>query len=95
MVVKVASGIFVNQLNATNLISSKTQFQFQFELSLAQLSPSLSPRFSILGGESNNSCDICAGGTAAKYCEHSLFLSADFRSIKISLYSPVWVKCQD
>ena len=38
---KVAISIFVNQLNATNLKSSKTQFQFQFELSLAQLSPSL------------------------------------------------------
>ena len=34
---KVAISIFVNQLNATNLKSSK----FQFELSLAQLSPSL------------------------------------------------------
>ena len=40
--VKVASSIFVNELNAKNLKSSKTQFQFQFELSLAQLSPSLS-----------------------------------------------------
>ena len=39
--VKVASIIFVNQLNAT----SKTQFQFQFELSLTQLSPSLFSRF--------------------------------------------------
>ena len=38
---KVAISIFVNQLNATNLKSSKTQFHFQFELSLAQLSPSL------------------------------------------------------
>ena len=38
---KVAISIFVNQLNATNLKSSKTQDQFQFELSLAQLSPSL------------------------------------------------------
>ena len=32
---------FVNQLNATNPKSIKTQFQFQFELSLAKLSPSL------------------------------------------------------
>ena len=40
--VKEASSIFVNQLNAKNLKWSKTQFQFQFELSLAQLSPSLS-----------------------------------------------------
>ena len=39
--VKVASSIFVNKLNATKLKSSKPQFQFQFELSLAQLSPSL------------------------------------------------------
>ena len=39
--VKVASSIYVNQLNATKLKSSKNQFQFQFELSLAQLSPSL------------------------------------------------------
>ena len=39
--VKEASSIFVNQLNAKNLKSIKTQFQFQFELSLAQLSPSL------------------------------------------------------
>ena len=39
--VKVASSIFVNQLNGTKFKSSKTQFQFQFELSLAQLSPSL------------------------------------------------------
>ena len=38
---KVAISIFVNQLNATNLKSSKTQFKLQFELSLAQLSPSL------------------------------------------------------
>ena len=38
--VKVASSVFVNQLNAKYLKSSKTQFQFQFELSLAQLSPS-------------------------------------------------------
>ena len=36
---KVASNIFVNHLNATNLKSSKTQFRL--ELSLAQLSPSL------------------------------------------------------
>ena len=43
---KVAISIFVNQLNATNLKSSKTQFQFQFELSLAQLSPSLFLGFS-------------------------------------------------
>ena len=35
--VKLASSIIVNQLNAKNLKSSKTQFQ----LSLAQLSPSL------------------------------------------------------
>ena len=41
MAVKVAISIFVNQLNATNLKSSETQFQFQVELSLAQLSPSL------------------------------------------------------
>ena len=42
--VKVASSIFVNELNAKNLKSSKTQFQFQFqfELSLAKFSPSLS-----------------------------------------------------
>ena len=34
--------IFVNQLiNAKNLKLSKTQFQIQFKLSLAQLSPSL------------------------------------------------------
>ena len=37
---KVSSN-YVNQLNATKLKSSKAQFQFQFELSLAQLSPSL------------------------------------------------------
>ena len=37
---KVAISIFVNQLNATNLKSSKTQFQFQFEPSFLQLSPS-------------------------------------------------------
>ena len=37
--VKLTSSIFVHLLNATNLKSSKTQFQF--ELSLAQLSPSL------------------------------------------------------
>ena len=41
MAVKVASSIFVNELNAKNLKSSKTQFQFQFELSVAQLSPSV------------------------------------------------------
>ena len=41
MAVEVASSIYVNQLNATKLKSSKNQFQFQFELSLAQLSPSL------------------------------------------------------
>ena len=35
--VKLAGSIIVNQLNAKNLKSSKTQFQ----LSLAQLSPSL------------------------------------------------------
>ena len=39
--VKVANIIIVNQRNATNLKSSKTQFQFQLELSLAKLSPSL------------------------------------------------------
>ena len=39
--VKVASSIFVNQLNAASLKSSKALFQFQFEQSLAQLSPSL------------------------------------------------------
>ena len=39
--VKVAISIFVNELNAKSLKSSKTQFQFQFELSLAQFSPSL------------------------------------------------------
>ena len=39
--VKVARSIFVNQINVTKLESSKTQFQFQFELSLAQLSPNL------------------------------------------------------
>ena len=39
--VDVASSIYVNQLNATKLKSSKTQFQFKFELSLAQLSHSL------------------------------------------------------
>ena len=33
--------ISVNQLNATILKSSKNQFKFQFELSLAQLSPTL------------------------------------------------------
>ena len=33
--VKVASSIFVNQINATKLESSKTQFQFQLELSFA------------------------------------------------------------
>ena len=37
--VKVACSIFVNQLNVTNHKLSKTWFQFQFELSLAQLSP--------------------------------------------------------
>ena len=37
----VASSIFVNQLVATNLKSSKTRFNFQFELSLAQLIPSM------------------------------------------------------
>ena len=42
---KKASSVFVNHLNATNLKSSKTQLQFQFELSLAQLSPSLSHTF--------------------------------------------------
>ena len=42
---KLAISIFVNQLNETNLKSSKTQFKFQFELSLAQLSPSLSYNF--------------------------------------------------
>ena len=41
MRVKIAISIFVDQLNPTNLKSSKTQFQFQFELSLAQISPSL------------------------------------------------------
>ena len=40
--VEVASSIYVNQLNATKFKSSKAQFQYQFELSLAQLSPSLS-----------------------------------------------------
>ena len=39
VVTKVASSIFVNQLNATNLKSSETQFQF--ELGMAQLNPSL------------------------------------------------------
>ena len=39
--VKDGSSMFVNQVIATNLKLSKTQFQFQFELSLAQLSPSL------------------------------------------------------
>ena len=39
--VKIASSIFVNQPNATKPKSSETQFKFQFELSLAQLSPSL------------------------------------------------------
>ena len=38
---KVAISIFVNQLNATNVKSNKAQFQFQFELSLAQLNSSL------------------------------------------------------
>ena len=42
VVVKVASRIIVNQ-NATSLKSSKTQFHFQFELSFAELSPSLFP----------------------------------------------------
>ena len=28
--------VFVNHLNGTNIKSNKTQFQFQFELSLAQ-----------------------------------------------------------
>ena len=32
---------FVNQFTAINIKSSKTQFQFPVELSLAQLSPSL------------------------------------------------------
>ena len=41
MAVEVASSIYVNQINATKLKSSKTPFQFQFELSLAQLSLSL------------------------------------------------------
>ena len=39
--IKIASSIYVNQLNATKLKSSKAQFQVQFELSLAQLGPSL------------------------------------------------------
>ena len=39
--VKVASSFLLINFNATNLKSSKTQFQFQFERSLAQLSPSL------------------------------------------------------
>ena len=37
----IAIRILVNQLNATNLKSSKTLFKLQFELSLAQLTPSL------------------------------------------------------
>ena len=45
--VKVASSIFVNQLNAKNDKPSKTQFKFQFKLSMniTQLSPSLSLLF--------------------------------------------------
>ena len=39
--VKVVSSIFVNQLNATKLKLSKTQYHLKFELSLAQLSPQL------------------------------------------------------
>ena len=39
MAAKVASNIFVSLLNATNLKSSKTQFQFELSLSLAQLGP--------------------------------------------------------
>ena len=39
--VRVVSSIFVNQLNATNLKSTNTKFQFQLELSLAQLSTSM------------------------------------------------------
>ena len=41
MAAKVASSIFVYHLNATNVKSSKTQAQFRFELSFAQLSPRL------------------------------------------------------
>ena len=41
MAVEVASSIYVSQLNTTKLKSSKAQLQFQFELSLAQLSHSL------------------------------------------------------
>ena len=52
--VKVASSIFVNELNAKNLKSSKTQFQFQFELSLAQLSPSLLENLFVLLRERSN-----------------------------------------
>ena len=39
--VAISISLFVNQLNATNLKSSKTQFQFQFDMRLAQLSPSV------------------------------------------------------
>ena len=39
--VKLTSSIFVKKLNAANPKSSKIQFQFQFELSLVQLTPSL------------------------------------------------------
>ena len=39
--VKVSSSIFVDQLNAANSKSSKTQFQFQSDLSLAHLNPNL------------------------------------------------------
>ena len=45
--VKVAFSIFVNKLNAANLKSTRTQFQFQFESSLAQLSPSLLTIYSL------------------------------------------------
>ena len=37
----IAIRILVNQLNASNLKSNKTQFRFQLELRLAQLSLSL------------------------------------------------------
>ena len=41
VVVKVASRIFIIQLNTTHIKSCKPQFQLQCELSLAQLSPIL------------------------------------------------------
>ena len=41
LAVKVASSIFVNKFKAAYLEFGETWFQFQFELSLVQFSPSL------------------------------------------------------